>query len=31
MTFETRIYPGADHAFHNDSGTRYNADAAHDA
>jgi carboxymethylenebutenolidase len=30
-TFEPVIYPGADHAFHNDTGTRYNAEAARDA
>ena len=30
-TFETVIYPGTDHAFHNDTGARYNADAARDA
>ena len=29
--FEKVIYPGADHAFHNDTGSRYNADAARDA
>ncbi len=29
--FEKVIYPGADHAFHNDTGTRYNPQAAHDA
>ncbi len=29
--FETVIYPGTDHAFHNDTGARYNADAARDA
>lgn len=29
--FEKMIYPGADHAFHNDTGTRYNAEAATDA
>jgi carboxymethylenebutenolidase len=30
-TFEKMIYPGADHAFHNDTGTRYNPEAATDA
>ncbi len=30
-TFEKVIYPGADHAFHNDTGPRYNAEAARDA
>jgi carboxymethylenebutenolidase len=25
------IYPGVDHAFHNDTGTRYNPEAAHEA
>jgi carboxymethylenebutenolidase len=29
--YEKVIYPGADHAFHNDTGSRYNADAAQDA
>lgn len=29
--YEKRVYDGADHAFHNDTGTRYNADAARDA
>ncbi len=29
--FEKVIYPDADHAFHNDTGTRYNAEAAQDA
>lgn len=29
--FEKQIYPGADHAFHNDTSTRYNAEAARDA
>jgi carboxymethylenebutenolidase len=29
--FEKVIYPNADHAFHNDTGTRYNAEAARDA
>ena len=29
--FEKMIYPGADHAFHNDTSTRYNAEAATDA
>jgi carboxymethylenebutenolidase len=29
--YEKVIYPGADHAFHNDTGQRYNAEAAKDA
>lgn len=29
--YEKVIYPGADHAFHNDTGSRYNAEAAQDA
>ncbi|RPI91345.1 MAG: dienelactone hydrolase family protein [Chloroflexi bacterium] len=29
--YEKVIYPGADHAFHNDTSTRYNAEAARDA
>jgi carboxymethylenebutenolidase len=29
--YEKIIYPNADHAFHNDTGARYNADAARDA
>lgn len=29
--FEKVIYPGADHAFHNDTSPRYNAEAARDA
>lgn len=29
--FEKIIYPGVDHAFHNDTGSRYNAEAASDA
>lgn len=29
--YEKVIYPDADHAFHNDTGTRYNAEAAVDA
>ncbi|RPJ26627.1 MAG: dienelactone hydrolase family protein [Chloroflexi bacterium] len=29
--YEKVIYPGADHAFHNDTGSRYNAEAARDA
>ncbi|HSB00630.1 MAG TPA: dienelactone hydrolase family protein [Anaerolineales bacterium] len=29
--YEKIIYPGADHAFHNDTGPRYNAKAARDA
>jgi carboxymethylenebutenolidase len=30
-TFEKIIYPNTDHAFHNDTGTRYNPEAAKDA
>ncbi len=30
-TFVKHIYPGANHAFHNDTGRNYNADAAKDA
>jgi carboxymethylenebutenolidase len=30
-TFETTNYPTPDHAFFNDTGTRYNAEAAADA
>ncbi len=30
-TFEKLIYPDADHAFHNNTGTRYNPQAAEDA
>jgi carboxymethylenebutenolidase len=30
-TYEKIIYPNADHAFHNDTGSRYNPDAAKDA
>jgi len=29
--YEKMIYPNADHAFHNDTGSRYNPDAAKDA
>jgi carboxymethylenebutenolidase len=29
--YEKIVYPGADHAFHNDTGTRYNPEAAKDA
>jgi carboxymethylenebutenolidase len=29
--YEKIVYPGADHAFHNDTGSRYNAEAARDA
>jgi carboxymethylenebutenolidase len=29
--YEKVIYPGADHAFHNDTGSRYNPEAARDA
>jgi carboxymethylenebutenolidase len=31
ITYEIKIYEGADHAFHNDTGPRYNAEAARDA
>ncbi len=30
-TYEIKIYPAAKHAFHNDTGDRYNAEAARDA
>jgi len=30
-TFQKQIYPGASHAFHNDTGRNYNAEAAKDA
>jgi carboxymethylenebutenolidase len=30
-TYEKVIYPGVEHAFHNDTGSRYNAEAATDA
>lgn len=30
-THETIVYPGAQHAFHNDTGSRIHADAARDA
>ena len=30
-TYEKVIYPDADHAFHNDTGERYNPEAARDA
>jgi carboxymethylenebutenolidase len=30
-TFEKMVYPGVGHAFHNDTGSRYNAEAATDA
>jgi carboxymethylenebutenolidase len=30
-TYEKVIYPNADHAFHNDTGQRYNPEAAQDA
>lgn len=30
-TYEKVVYPGVDHAFHNDTGARYNAEAAVDA
>jgi carboxymethylenebutenolidase len=30
-TYEKVIYPGVDHAFHNDTGSRYNEQAATDA
>ena len=29
--YEKVIYPNADHAFHNDTGSRYNVEAAKDA
>jgi carboxymethylenebutenolidase len=29
--YQKIVYPGVDHAFHNDTGTRYNAEAAHEA
>ena len=29
--YEKQVYPGADHAFHNDTGSRYNPEAAKDA
>jgi len=29
--YEKVIYPGADHAFHNDTGSRHNPEAARDA
>ncbi len=29
--YEKVIYPNADHAFHNDTGSRYNPEAAQDA
>jgi carboxymethylenebutenolidase len=29
--YEKLVYPGADHAFHNDTSSRYNAEAAKDA
>jgi carboxymethylenebutenolidase len=28
MTYEVKVFPGADHAFFNDTGPRYNAEAA---
>ncbi|HLF26936.1 MAG TPA: dienelactone hydrolase family protein [Anaerolineae bacterium] len=31
QVYEKVIYPNADHAFHNDTGSRYNAEAAQDA
>ncbi len=31
VTYEMKIYPGVDHAFHNDTGANYNAEAARDA
>ncbi|HEY9416791.1 MAG TPA: dienelactone hydrolase family protein, partial [Pseudonocardia sp.] len=31
LTHDSRIYPGADHAFFNDTGARYNPDAASQA
>ena len=30
-TYEKVIYPGTDHAFHNDTGSRYAPEAARDA
>ena len=30
-TYEKVIYPNADHAFHNDTGSRFNPEAAKDA
>ncbi len=30
-TFKSIVYPGVNHAFHNDTGTRYNAEAAQQA
>lgn len=31
VTYEIKIYPGVNHAFHNDTGANYNAQAANDA
>ena len=31
LVYEKAIYPGTDHAFHNDTGSRYNPEAAMDA
>src|SRR5205814_7384839 len=31
VTYQIKIYDGANHAFHNDTGTSYNPDAAKDA
>jgi carboxymethylenebutenolidase len=31
LTYEVRVFPGADHAFFNDTGPRYNAQAASEA
>ena len=31
VTYQIKIYPGANHAFHNDTGANYNAEAAKDA
>jgi carboxymethylenebutenolidase len=31
ITYQIKIYPGVNHAFHNDTGANYNADAAKDA
>lgn len=31
ITYQLKIYDGADHAFHNDTGTRYQPTAARDA
>ena len=31
VTYQIKIYPGVGHAFHNDTGASYNAEAAKDA